>query len=290
MNHQVKRFNICDNNLLCAKFSKFLDFVGIFYCLKVTVTMNLASIFLIVFLVLCVFNHIEWRADAQLSLCQSNCVSSDRLTGPTKMLETRQHPWAIAAFPTKQSGFCSLGCQLFYNEVPKDTTCKRLCNYFYRYKITVGYNDLAEEAKLECQDGCDIALQVCQAGYFCNNGTMLPCPAGTYREPVTDVSILALEKANECTKCPYGRYRSTNKGKSADECTKCPIGTYANVTGSVQQSDCLRCPAGQNAEEEGQRVCKCITKGSCGSEIDNNVVYSNGVDYYRESIPFIGRW
>jgi selenocysteine lyase/cysteine desulfurase len=83
--------------------------------------MNLASIFLIIFLVLCVFDDIEWQADAQLSLCQSNCVSSDRLTGPTKMLETRQHPWAIAAFPTKQSGFCSLGCQLFYNEVPKDT-------------------------------------------------------------------------------------------------------------------------------------------------------------------------
>ncbi|RYY86822.1 hypothetical protein EON63_05110 [archaeon] len=30
-----------------------------------------------------------------------------------------------------------------------------------RYKITADYSDLAEEARLECEDGCDIALQVC---------------------------------------------------------------------------------------------------------------------------------
>jgi len=60
---------------------------------------------------------------------------------------------------------------------------------------------------------------------------MLPCPSGTYREAVTDVSVLALEQAVECTACPYGRYRSLNKGKSANECSKCPLGTYANVTG-----------------------------------------------------------
>ena len=252
--------------------------------------MYLLSVFFLICATLCLWTDLDWQVNGQVDLCQSNCVSADRLTGPTKMQQTKQHPWAMAAFPTKQKGFCQLGCQLFYTEVPKNTTCKRLCNYFYRYKITVGYNDLAEEAKLECQDGCEIALQVCQAGYYCDEGIMLPCPAGTYREPVTDVSILALEKATSCTKCPYGRYRSTNKGKSADECTKCPIGTYANVEGSVKESDCQRCPAGTNAEEEGQRLCKCITPGSCGSIIDDNVVFSNGVDYYRESIPFIGRW
>lgn len=245
---------------------------------------------LILLALLYIWSDYEWRTDAQLDLCQSNCASSDRLIGPTRMLNTKDHPWKTAAFPTKQQGFCALGCQLFYNEVPKNTTCKKLCNYFYRYKITVGYNDLAEQAKLECQDGCEIALQVCQAGYYCSQGVMLPCPPGTYREPVTDVSVLALEKAAECTKCPYGRYRPANKGKSADECSKCPIGTYANVTGSVVVSDCQRCPAGQNAEEEGQRLCKCITPGSCDSTIDDNEVFKNGVDYYRESIPFIGRW
>jgi hypothetical protein len=61
--------------------------------------------------------------------------------------------------------------------------------------------------------GCEIALQVCEAGYYCNAGEMLPCPPvshqlsivdyrneeyfklkGKYREAVTDVSILALDK------------------------------------------------------------------------------------------------
>jgi hypothetical protein len=273
-------FNFIAQNKVRLKYSYrtyFLMFATILFCL----------------VAIQVWTHGEWSARAQLDLCQSNCASSDRLIGPTKMLETRPHPWKIAEFPTKQQGFCALGCQLFYNEVPKNSTCKRLCNYFYRYKITVGYNDLAEEAKLECQDGCSIALQVCQAGYYCNTGNMLPCPPGTYREAVTDVSILALEKAAQCTKCPYGRYRSANKGKSADECSKCPKGTYADVTGSVVVSDCKRCPAGMTAEEEGMRNCICITEGSCNeglSVIDNIEVYSNGVDYYRESIPFIGRW
>mmetsp|Transcript_25564 Transcript_25564/g.42857 ORF Transcript_25564/g.42857 Transcript_25564/m.42857 type:complete len:253 (-) Transcript_25564:2398-3156(-) len=248
------------------------------------------TVLLIIVVVIYIWTDGDWRTDAQLELCQENCVSSDRLTGPTRMLSTRPHPWKIAEFPTKQEGFCQLGCQIFYTEVPKNTTCKRLCDYFYRYQVSSGYNDLAEEAKLECRDGCEIALQVCQAGYFCTLGNMLPCPAGTYREPVTDVSVLALEQARECTPCPFGRYRSTNKGKSADECSKCPIGTYANVTGSVKVSDCQRCPAGQNAEEEGQRLCKCITADSCESTIDGIEVFSNGVDYYRESIPFIGRW
>ena len=102
----------------------------------------------------------------QLDLCQSNCVSSDRLVGSTRMPDTLTHPWAVAAFPTSNGGFCKLGCQIFYAEVPKNTTCHRLCEYFYRYNITVGYSDLIEEAKLECQNGCDIGLQVCQAGRF----------------------------------------------------------------------------------------------------------------------------
>eukprot|EP01031_Cornospumella_fuschlensis_P024188 gene24188-29257_t len=212
----------------------------------------------------------------QLELCQANCQSPDRLTGPTRMTDTRPHPWKVAPFPASTSGFCQLGCQIFYVNVPKNTTCKRLCGYFYRYQITAEYSDLAEEARLECEDGCDIALQVCQAGYYCSTGVMLPCPPGT--------------EAEECTPCPYGRYRSTQKGKSADDCNKCPIGTYANVTGSVQQADCQRCPAGQNAEEEGMRLCKCITEDSCDLQVAGRDYYSNGVDFQRETIPYIGRW
>ena len=74
----------------------------------------------------------------QVELCQSNCQSSDRITGliskkkiqlfififhyylrkgPTKMTDTRPHPWKIALFPSTNGGFCKLGCQLFYVEV-----------------------------------------------------------------------------------------------------------------------------------------------------------------------------
>jgi hypothetical protein len=232
----------------------------------------------------------DFLEDAQLEVCQANCDDSNRLTGPTRMTGTRQHPWKAAAFPSNNSGFCKLGCQIFYADVPKNTTCKRLCGYFYRYKVTAQYSDLAEEARLECEDGCDIALQVCQAGYFCNTGIMLPCPPGTYREAVKGTSILQLETAKECTACPYGRYSSTQRGKNADDCSKCLIGTYANVTGSILQSDCKRCPAGKNAEEEGMRLCKCITSDSCDLIVEDLEYFANGVDYYRETVPFIGRW
>ncbi len=227
---------------------------------------------------------------AQLAVCQKNCESSDRIVGATRMPDTLPHPWAVASFPSSNGGFCKLGCQIFYTEVPRNTTCRRLCQYFYRYKLTDQYNDLAEEAKLECQDGCEIALQVCQAGYYCTEGLMRPCPPGTYREAVKDISIVALKESKACTKCPYGRYRSTFKGKSADDCKKCPKGTYANVTGSIQDSDCLRCPAGQVAEEEGMRLCKCITGDSCDLTVSGQQYFKNKVDFYRETTPFIGRW
>lgn len=47
-----------------------------------------------------------------VKLCQSNCVSGDRLVGPTKMEHTRDHPWKVAPFPTKLDSFCKLGCQV----------------------------------------------------------------------------------------------------------------------------------------------------------------------------------
>jgi hypothetical protein len=247
-------------------------------------------VFLVVLACLCYFGN------AQLEACQANCESSDRLAGPTRMTNTLPHPWKIAQFPSKNSGFCKLGCQFFYTEFPRNTTCKRMCGYYYRYKVTDGYSDIAEEAKLECQDGCEIALQICQEGYYCSKGIMTECPPGTYREAVTDVSVLALDFAHECTKCPYGRYRSTPKGKSADECTKCPIGKYANVTGSIKVSDCQRCPAGKTAYKEGMRLCECITGDSCDLDlttIGNNLYFAEevqGKDYFRETVPFIGRW
>lgn len=229
-----------------------------------------------------------------VDLCQSNCVSSNRLSGPTRMTRTRDHPFKIVEFPSKTASFCKLGCQMFFSEYPTNFTCKRICDYQYRYKVTTGYSDIAEEAILECKDGCEIALQVCQAGYYCTSGVMTECPAGRYRAPVPNVAIVSLDTAHECVDCPYGRYRSAVKGRSIGDCDLCPIGKYANVTGSTSETDCLRCPAGKFAEERGMRLCKCITAESCDLELDigqgTQVYYKNNVDFYRESVPYIGRW
>lgn len=236
--------------------------------------------------------------NAQLAMCQQNCISADRLVGPTKMPHTRPHPYKMAQFPTKQSQFCQLGCQMFYSEYPTNSTCKHACDMQYRYRLTQGYSDLAEQSILECKDGCDIALQICQAGYFCTGGEMLPCPPGTYRTPVPGVSINDLATAAQCVDCPPGRYRSRDKGIEIDSCTKCPIGKYATVTGSVLVSDCLRCPAGKFAEEEGMELCKCITGQSCDFEyaalslttVNKTSFFANDVDFDRETVPYKGRW
>jgi len=234
---------------------------------------------------------------AQLETCQNNCVSSDRLVGPTKMPFTKPHPFKMAQFPTKQAQFCQLGCQMFFSEFPTNRTCRVACDYRYRYKLPNGYSDIAEESRLECRDGCDIALQVCQSGYYCISGEMIPCPPGKYRTPVPSASINDLKSASVCDNCPPGRYRSRDKGASIESCTKCPVGKYATVTGSVLVSDCQRCPAGKFAEDAGMELCKCITPDSCDFEysalslltVNKTNFFENEVDFSRESVPFVGR-
>ena len=167
----------------------------------------------------------------------------------------------------------------------------------YRYRLTAGYSNIAEEARLECRDGCEIAYQICDRGYYCFNDTMTECPPGTYREPVPGISINDLKNAFVCTNCPPGRYRARVRGTEIDSCTKCPIGKYAFVTGSVFVSDCLRCPAGKFAENTGMEVCKCITGDSCdlgysasGTLGANKThYYVNGIDFQRETVPYQGR-
>lgn len=240
-----------------------------------------------------VFIYISAELDG-LQLCQSNCGSSDRLTGPTRPPHTRTHPWKVASFPTTVISFCKLGCQYFFATKPTNETCIAACDHQYRYRVTTGYSDTAEVARLECEDGCRIALQVCQAGYYCTDGIMTPCPVGKFRESVSNISIVALHETHACINCPYGRYRALNKGKSANECSLCPVAKYANVTGSIKESDCLRCPAGKFASEEGSRLCKCIDSDSCDETVfvgdEEKTFYKNDVDYYRETVPFIGRW
>lgn len=247
--------------------------------------MYLQYIYLVIAINSLIFNLIS----GTIERCKANCASPDRIVGPTRPAHTRPHPWKIAPFPTPRQEFCQMGCELFYSFEPVNTTCKHICDKTYRYKVTVGYNDQAEEARLECHDGCDIALQICQAGYFCTLGRMLPCPAGNWRGNETGIVV------RECIPCPHGRWRSREKGESADDCTKCHVGKYLNETGAIAESQCLRCPAGKAALQEGMRLCLCITPASCDLELKRDeesarTFYKNGVDYFRESVPFEGRW
>jgi hypothetical protein len=226
--------------------------------------------------------------ESTITRCQTNCDSkSARLVGPTKPKNTRPHPWLKAPFPFPFDGFCKLGCQLFFSEDPYNVTCKSSCDFAQRYGITIEYSDLGEIAKLECRDGCDIGLYICQAGYYCVDGYMRTCPPGRFRGDST-------EHVTSCTDCPYGRYRVRDKGTTADTCTKCPKGKYVNTTGSITPDACLRCPAGMSAEEEGMALCKCITPESCDMGLTQDGLthkyFENGVDYYRETIPFVGRF
>jgi len=66
----------------------------------------------------------------------------------------------------------------------------------------------------------------------------------------------------------------------------------------VLVSDCKRCPAGKTSEEEGMEECKCINADSCNLPIVVQVdqsrtvynYYADGVDFARETLPYIGRW
>lgn len=80
---------------------------------------------LITVIIIFILNYSIIVVNSQLELCQLNCITSDRLVGPTRMSNTRPHPFSEAEYPTPTQGFCKLGCQLFYTEVPKNTTCKR---------------------------------------------------------------------------------------------------------------------------------------------------------------------
>ncbi|GMI03014.1 hypothetical protein TrRE_jg4723 [Triparma retinervis] len=204
--------------------------------------------------------------------------------------------------PNPYSGFCAAGCTFFFNIEVTSTqpaalsTCTDRCDETYRSKehITVGYSDLADTARMECRDGCAIALSRCQPGYKCTQtqmymeggvekyteGYMNVCPPGTYR----DVSYNQVE---DCYDCPTGRYREDEKGRYMKSCSQCPVGKYVNETGSESILKCLRCPAGRYGKVPGLTLCVCITPASCA---DPQEFESPADAEKRASFPFIGRW
>jgi len=174
--------------------------------------------------------------------------------------------------------------------------CLERCDHTYQYDITVGYSDVAEVARLECWDGCQIANLRCQPGYYCYLGMMRACPVGTYRH--NDISHV-----EDCFPCPKGRYRDREGGRSDMDCDFCPVGKYINDVGSNSVSDCNRCPAGRFGVEPGVAECECISKDSCFSrdspdgvatlteaEYDVRKEYHEDLRELRDTVPFIGRF
>ena len=225
-----------------------------------------------------------------------NGVGTHRPIGPTRPPSTRGHPWFPhdheATTPSKYSKFCEAGCTFFFAEHPSNTTCKRRCDATYKYDVDAGYNDLAEVARYECYDGCDLGLMRCQPGYRCDwpsltgvlaesnwntSSKMLPCEPGQYR----DGDFLHVRS---CFDCAPGRYREEIKGRSVESCRKCPRSRYVNATGSDQATDCLRCPAGRFSDSEGAELCKCITRWSCQSDTHKTTNKDEGNAYKREAI------
>jgi hypothetical protein len=185
----------------------------------------------------------------------------------------------VTPVPNPYSKYCERGCAQFFSEssvaaIVELETCRGKCASFYgTYNVSVGYSDPMEVAKLECQNGCFLALQRCQPGYFCTQptpfgpadangiiqlagGQMAPCDRGEYRETSYDA-------VQECLLCPPGTYRDGMRGVSPNSCTKCPVDTSSPGAGSTSISNCLRCASGTFAHEEGSALCKCITPFSC---------------------------
>ena len=271
--------------------------------------------------------------------CHIDCSSSTRSpTRPWHAFDplrsqlhlTRPYPYHIAADNTEIDideyalpEFCKLGCTYFFvssdydpnndDESQSKTTtlgqCLDKCDDKYSYNSsTPPYNDLAEVARLECRDGCILALKRCQPGYNClqvsflddeydnaatddddngsvgNNspqhyqgGEMIPCPAGTYRDVSYDSVI-------ECIPCPSNYFREDVKGKSLSSCSPCPAGTSAVEPGSTSIKDCVRCPAGTFSTEAS--FCMCITPQACA---DDQLPPPADAEK-SDTVPYIGRW
>ena len=153
---------------------------------------------------------------------------------------------------------------------------------------------MIDNANNECHKGCNLGKTICQGGFYCIDGSMMPCPAGTYRTPTTNItSVFDPGYASQCTPCPYGSYRSTPEGVYVTDCALCPVGKYSNAIGQTSITACQDCPAGQFTSQSGSRFCQCITADSCdmavtlgGETVD---YYKDGIDYFRESVPYVGR-
>lgn len=89
-----------------------------------------------------------------------------------------------------------------------------------------------------CLGGKTAPDGICQAGYYCTEGTkyqtQFACPAGKYSTRAN------LTHVDECEDCPKGHYC----GSATVIPIECPDGTYRDTVGGKTDSDCITCPAG----------------------------------------------
>jgi len=225
--------------------------------------------------------------------CTAEDASELRPIGPTPPPSSKEHPWAVAQSAALTGNmrvpFCEFGCSNYFSDTPSIATCFAKCDATYAYNITVGYSDLAEVARYECRDGCDLANRRCQPGYYCDEKQMRVCPAGRYRD-------YAYTQTTTCVDCPTGRWRSATQGRYMDTCSKCPAGTYVSTTGATDQAQCLRCPAGTHGPQEGLAVCIDITTLYRMQTPEGKRTYHAGDPEFQElaemryTIPFTGHF
>mmetsp|Transcript_17962 Transcript_17962/g.27011 ORF Transcript_17962/g.27011 Transcript_17962/m.27011 type:complete len:512 (+) Transcript_17962:22-1557(+) len=240
----------------------------------------------------------EWKSLAYDSLDFSStheCVANPNCTveqdvrpiGRTRPPNTRTYPYALAPSLNPSPEFCQLGCSFYYVNWTV-SGCKALCDDYFNYDITCAYNDRAEMARYECYDGCDLGHMRCQPGYYCFQGIMRECPAGTYRD-------LDYYHTTRCDECSHGRYRETVAGRYLESCDTCSVGRYLPFTGSKSRYDCTLCPPGRFANEPGMQQCKCLTQldGTFQRDLDQSIIYPDCDpedyldDYIRPILPSI---
>ena len=108
----------------------------------------------------------------------------------------------------------------------------------------------------------------CEAGYFYQNASCVPCPAGSYRTSDDLDCVLCpagLFAANEssisCTPCPAGTFLTEMGANSSAACSPCPQGRYSSTLSATALAVCKECPNKTNTASPGSTSlhdCKCV--------------------------------
>lgn len=186
--------------------------------------------------------------------------------------------------PNPYVDFCLLGCTFFFSDDFERTTtnttnilwkeeeeedsvslemCVDKCDLMYRYDFTVGYNDLLETARLECRDGCHIALKRCQPGYYCeqiniieNNVSLESSIAGRNNHTNSSTNETASD-GNDKDQNNISHATLKNKTFTGGFMKPCPPGTYRDISYDAV-TKCLKCPPGRFREaSKGKNLESC---------------------------------